>query len=90
MVASAADGRRIARREWGIENGLHDRRNVTIQEDARQLRRGQGPHANAARNNTVISVVLSSGATNFAAAQRQFAYAIDRAFARVTAANGRT
>jgi predicted transposase YbfD/YdcC len=39
----AADAARllvIARAEWGIENGLHYRRDVTLQEDACQLRRG--------------------------------------------------
>ena len=33
----------IARAAWGIENGLHYRRDVTLQEDASQLRRGYAP-----------------------------------------------
>jgi hypothetical protein len=88
-VAAPADLLRIARAEWGIENGLHHRRDVTLEEDACQLRRGRAPQTNAALNNLVVSLVLSSGETNLAAAQRQFAYAIDRAFARAAFAAGR-
>ncbi len=81
-VAAPADLLRIARAEWGIENGLHYRRDVTREEDACQLRRGRAPQTNAARNNVVVSLVLASGVRNLAAAQRQFAFAIDRAFAK--------
>lgn len=88
-VASPEDLLRIARTEWGIENGLHHRRDVTLEEDACQLRRGKAPHTNAALNNLVVSIVLSSGETNLAAVQREFAYAIDRAFARAAFAAGR-
>ena len=79
----------IARAEWGIENGLHHRRDVTLEEDACQLRRGRAPQTNAALNNVVVSLVLASGATNLAAVQRQFAFAIDRAFARLAFTAGR-
>lgn len=90
-VAAPADLLRIARAEWGIENGLHHRRDVTLTlgEDACRLRRGQAPQTNAALNNVVVSLVLSSGETNLAAAQRRFAYAIDRAFAQAAFAAGR-
>jgi predicted transposase YbfD/YdcC len=89
QVASPVDLLRIARAEWGIENGLHHRRDVTLEEDACQLRRGRAPQTNAALNNVVVSLVLSSGATNLAAVQRQFAFAIDRALARAAFAAGR-
>lgn len=79
----------IARAEWGIENGLHYRRDVTLEEDRCQLRRGRAPQTNAALNNLVVSLVVSSGATNLAAAQRQFAFAIDRALARAAFTAGR-
>ncbi len=88
-VAAPGDLLRIARSEWGIENGLHHRRDVSLEEDACQLRRGRAPQTNAALNNLVISLVLSSGATNLAAAQRQFAFAIDRAFAQAAFTAGR-
>lgn len=38
----------IARAEWGIENGLHDRRDVTLDEDRSRMRRGTVPHVLAA------------------------------------------
>lgn len=88
-VAAPADLLRIARAEWGIENRLHHRRDVTLEEDACRLRRGRAPQTNAALNNLVVSLVLSSGATNLAAVQRQFAFAIDRAFARAAFTLGR-
>jgi predicted transposase YbfD/YdcC len=81
LPRSVADAERllvIARSEWGIENGLHYRRDVTLQEDASQLRRGSGPHVLAALNNAVISLFGQSGAHNLAAVQRSFAYQIDR------------
>ncbi len=75
----------IARSEWGIENGLHYRRDVTLQEDASQLRRGSGPHVLAALNNTVLSLFGQAGGGNLAAVQRTFAYQLDRFLARLNA-----
>jgi predicted transposase YbfD/YdcC len=77
--ATAARLLEVARAEWGIENGLHYRRDVTLQEDACQLRRGCGPQVLAALNNTVIGIVQQAGEQNLAAAQRAFDFAFDRA-----------
>jgi predicted transposase YbfD/YdcC len=74
----------IARQEWGIENGLHYRRDVTLDEDAGRLRRGNAPHAWAILNNAVIGVVLLTKATNLAAAQRAFDFPFDCFLARLT------
>jgi predicted transposase YbfD/YdcC len=82
-VADAERLLQIARAEWGIENGLHYRRDVTLQEDACQLRRGQAPQVMAALNNAVIGIVGLHGQTNLAAAQRAFDYAFDRLLARL-------
>jgi predicted transposase YbfD/YdcC len=82
-VADAERLLHIARAEWGIENGLHYRRDVTLQEDACQLRRGQGPQVLAALNNATIGIVLQHGEPNLAAAQRAFDYAFDRMLARL-------
>src|SRR5262249_55266423 len=65
-VASTERLGEIARQEWGIENGLHYRRDVSLHEDAGQLRRGDGPQVLAALNNAVIGIVLQSGETNLA------------------------
>jgi predicted transposase YbfD/YdcC len=77
-VADAARLLVIARAEWGIENGLHYRRDVTLQEDACQFRRGAGPQVLAALNNAVISLLGQHGERNLAALQRRFAYQFDR------------
>lgn len=84
-VASAQRLLEIARLEWGIENGLHHRRDVTLAEDACQVRHGQAPQVLAALNNTVVGIVRRAGEANLAAAQRAFAYAFDRLLARCTA-----
>jgi predicted transposase YbfD/YdcC len=84
-VANAARVMTIARTEWGIENGLHHRRDVTLDEDACQVRRGNAPQVLAALNNVVIGIVLRAGEQNLAAAQRTFVYAFDRLIARSNA-----
>ena len=84
QVADAARLLHIARNEWGIENGLHYRRDVTLQEDAGQLRRGTAPQVMAALNNVVIGMVMQQGERNLAAAQRQFTYQFDRALAQLS------
>jgi predicted transposase YbfD/YdcC len=87
LPSSVADTRRlaeIARQEWGIENGLHYRRDVTLHEDAGQLRRGDGPQVLAALNNAVIGIVLQAGHSNLAAAQRAFDFPFDCFLARLS------
>lgn len=56
-VADAARLLHLVRLEWGIENGLHYRRDVALAEDAGQLRGGAGPPVMAALNNTVVILV---------------------------------
>jgi predicted transposase YbfD/YdcC len=82
QVAAADRLLAVARTAWGIENGLHYRRDVTLQEDASQLRRGRAPQVLAALNNTVVSLVAQHGQANLAKAQREFAYWFDRACAQ--------
>ena len=69
----------IARAHWGIENGLHYRRDVSLDEDASLLRRGQGPQVLAALNNAVIGLIRQHGERNLPAVQRQFVYQWDQA-----------
>ena len=82
-VADARRVLRLARGEWGIENGLHYRRDVTLKEDACQLRRGRGPQVMAALNNAVIGLFGQAGEENLAAVQRRFAYRFERFLARL-------
>ena len=86
LPRAVADAERllvVARTEWGIENGLHYRRDVSLHEDASQLRRGGGPQVMAALNNAVISLLGQQAERNLAAVQRRFGYHFDRLLARL-------
>lgn len=57
---------------WGIECGLHYRRDVTLQEDATRLTLGNAGHNMAILNNIVIGLCLRNGFDNLASARRLF------------------
>lgn len=59
--ASAACLLALVRGEWGIENGLHYRRDVTLKEDACRLRVGHAAQVMAVLNNLVVSLLLRLG-----------------------------
>ena len=82
-VADAEQLLALVRRHWGIENGLHYRRDVTLHEDASLVRSGRAPQVLAALNNTVLGLFARQGAQNVAAAQRTFAYRLDKMLARL-------
>jgi predicted transposase YbfD/YdcC len=82
LPASLADPKRLlqlSRGHWGIENGLHSRRDATMREDQAQLRMGQAPHLLAILNNTAWGLLARNGATNLAHARREFSYQLDKA-----------
>jgi predicted transposase YbfD/YdcC len=79
QVADAARLLQVARAEWGIENGLHYRRDVSLHEDRSQMRRGVAPQVLATLNNTAVSLAGHQGMPNFAKVQREFQYRFDRA-----------
>ena len=56
---------------WGIESGLHYRRDVTLQEDATRLTVGKAGHIMAILNNLVLCLCLSQ-TNNVASARRRF------------------
>ena len=62
----------LARRYWGIESGLHYRRDVTLHEDETHLTLGQAGHNMAILNNIVIGLCLRNGFNNLAKARRWF------------------
>jgi predicted transposase YbfD/YdcC len=62
----------IIRKYWGIENGLHYRRDVTFHEDATRLTLGNSGHNMAVINNITISLLAQQGFSNFAHARRKF------------------
>jgi len=57
---------------WGIENGLHRRRDVSLQEDATRATVGHTGHNLAILNNLAIALSLSSGHHYLPKAQRLF------------------
>jgi predicted transposase YbfD/YdcC len=63
---------RLLRRYWGIECGLHYRRDVTLHEDQTRLTVGQAGHNMAILNNIVIGLCLHNGFNNLAKARRLF------------------
>lgn len=69
----------LAREHWGIEGGLHQRRDGSLREDRSQTRTGQAAQVLASLNNAVIGLAAHVGAGNLAAAQRGFAYRFDKA-----------
>ncbi len=63
---------RLLRSYWGIENGLHYRRDVTLNEDDTCLTLGQAGHNMAILNNLVIGLCIRNGHNNLAKARRRF------------------
>ncbi len=73
------------RGHWGIDTGLHGRRDGCLQEDGMRTRTGQAPHVLATLNNLALCLLSSQGITNVAEAQRALAYHIDRFLQQGTA-----
>lgn len=70
-----ADARRLLeldRGHWGIENGLHHVRDVTLGEDACRVRSGHAGQFLAATRNAVLSLLRRVPAPSIAAAIRRF------------------
>jgi predicted transposase YbfD/YdcC len=62
----------IVRSEWGIENGLHYRRDVTFHEDHTRMSRKPMARAMTCINNLVIALLSRHGYSNHAQARRIF------------------
>ena len=60
----------LSRAHWGIENGLHGRRDGTLREDASRVRKGSAPQVTAVLRNLVIFLSPYSGQPSLAAATR--------------------
>lgn len=73
----------IVRSEWGIENGLHYRRDVTFQEDHTRITDKKMGHAMAIINNLVIGLINTQGFDNHAHARRVFNASPDKALALI-------
>lgn len=65
---------RAVRRHWHIENRLHWLRDMTLGEDACQVRSGHAPQVLAALRNAVVGLLHAHGVPNGAAALRTYAW----------------
>ena len=72
------------RNHWGIETGLHYRRDVTFKEDATRMTIGNTGKVMASINNLVIALIRQSNFQNAAQARRWFAAHLPKAFALLT------
>lgn len=62
---------------WGIENGLHYRRDKTLREDATRTSNTRQAHALAVINNFVVSLSKLLGFNNLASTRRYFNARLD-------------
>jgi predicted transposase YbfD/YdcC len=77
---------KLTRDYWGIENGLHYRRDVTLQEDATRLTVGQAGRNMAILNNLTLGLCLRQCLKNLAKARRYFCARPDKALELILAA----
>ncbi len=68
----------IVRGHWGIENGLHYRKDVSLEEDRSQVRMGSAPRVLATLNSVVVGLASHCGEVNLPSAQRAFDYRLQR------------
>ncbi len=82
--ATAADLEKFWRGHWTIENGVHYVRDVTMGEDAGQLRAGHAPHVLAAFRNTLLNLYRANGWRNMSDAVRYYGSKVSHAFHLLT------
>jgi predicted transposase YbfD/YdcC len=82
--ASASRLLEIRRAHWGIEAGLHYRRDVTLKEDATRMTVGNTGIIMASINNLVLALIQQAKFFNAAQARRWFAANLSRAFTLLT------
>lgn len=75
----------LSRTYWGIENGLHHRRDVTFHEDATRQTVGHAGRVMATINSLLISLLRHTGATNIAQARRECAADLTQTLSLLTA-----
>jgi len=74
----------IRRAHWGIETGLHYRRDVTFKEDATRMTVGNAAQIMASLHNLVLALIRQAKFHNAAQARRWFAGHISMAFTLLT------
>lgn len=71
------------RGHWGIENRSHYVRDVTLDEDACRIRKGNAPQNLAALRNAIVSMLRLEGHTNIAAGLRECTWKTQRLLAKL-------
>ncbi len=79
MAADATRLLELTRAHWGIENGLHYRRDVTFKEDACRMKSHTAAEALAVFNNLALGMIRQAGWENVAEARRFYAAHIEQA-----------
>lgn len=74
----------IRRAHWGIETGLHYRRDVTLQEDATRMTVGNTGKVMTSINNLVLALIRQAGFHNAAQARRWFSAHLSASVALLT------
>jgi predicted transposase YbfD/YdcC len=74
----------MRRAHWGIETGLHYRRDFTMKEDATRMTTGAMGKVMASLNNLVLSLIRQANFQNAAQARRWFAAHLSKTFALLT------
>lgn len=70
--ATVAEVERLWRGHWAVENGVHYPRDVSLGEDASQVRVGHAPQALAAFRNGVLNLLRGQGWTSIADGLRHY------------------
>jgi predicted transposase YbfD/YdcC len=76
--ATAQELLALVRQHWGIESGLHYRRDVTLGEDRIHTCTGQAPHIHAILNNLIVGLLNHHKPDNMARGVREMTYQIER------------
>ena len=74
----------LTRKHWGIENGLHYRRDVTFKEDEVRKESKNGGQIMASLNNLAIGVLRKIGWENLAKARRFYNAQIEKGLELIT------
>jgi predicted transposase YbfD/YdcC len=78
--ASPSQLLQLLRSYWGIENGLHYRRDVTLHEDQTRFTKDSAAHIMSIINNIVLALIAKTGYEFVPSARRYFAANLDEAF----------
>jgi len=81
--ASAQELLAFVRQHWGIESGLHYRRDVTLGEDRIHVHTGHAAHVHAILNNVIIGLLHHHSPSNMARGVRQMTYHVERLLSAV-------